>query len=85
MALLQVRNCPQDLYDKLSAAAEKDHRSITQETIALLEQCLARPETPHERTVRVLREIHEHPIHFRGTQEEYERIMREAKQELENR
>jgi predicted RNase H-like HicB family nuclease/plasmid stability protein len=85
MPLLQVRNCPQDLYDKLTLAAAKDHRSITQETLALLEHSLLHPETPKERTLRALREIDEHPHPFRGTDEEFRQIMREAKQELGDR
>ena len=36
MALLQVRNCPDDIYEKLAQMAKRDNRSITQETICIL-------------------------------------------------
>lgn len=40
MPLLQVRNCPQDLYDNLRRTAADDRRSIAQETVTLLEEAL---------------------------------------------
>ena len=40
MPLLQVRDFPEDLYEKLARIAETDHRSIAQETIVLLRDIL---------------------------------------------
>lgn len=40
MALLQVRDFPQELYVQLTKHAEEQNRSITQQTIFLLKQCL---------------------------------------------
>jgi plasmid stability protein len=40
MALLQVRDCPDDLYKRLGQAAENDRRSIAQETVVLLRDVL---------------------------------------------
>ena len=40
MPLLQVRDVPEDLYERLSRVAEQDNRSITQETIVLLREAL---------------------------------------------
>lgn len=40
MPLLQVRNVPDELYEKLKVTAANDKRSITQETIVLLENAL---------------------------------------------
>ena len=40
MPLLQVRNLPDDLYEKLSSVAAADNRSIAQETIVLLRKAL---------------------------------------------
>ncbi len=38
MPTLQVRELPDDLYNQLSYLAQKEHRSLAQQTIALLEE-----------------------------------------------
>lgn len=38
MPTLQVRDLPEDVYNQLSYLAEKDHRSLSQETIVLLKE-----------------------------------------------
>ena len=38
MPALQVRDFPEDLYEKLRAAAARNHRSIAQQTIAWIEE-----------------------------------------------
>ena len=38
MPTLQVRDLPDDLYSQLSYLAQKEHRSLTQETIVLLRE-----------------------------------------------
>lgn len=40
MAILQVRDVPDDLYENLSAIAKEENRSISQETIVLLKNAL---------------------------------------------
>jgi len=40
MPLLQVRDIPEDLYDRLSRVARAENRSIAQETIVLLREAL---------------------------------------------
>ena len=40
MPLLQVRDCPEDVYQKLRHRAESDNRSVHQETIVLLRSAL---------------------------------------------
>jgi plasmid stability protein len=42
MPTLQVRDLPQELYNKLSYLAEKEHRSLAQETIVLLKEGVER-------------------------------------------
>lgn len=37
MPALQVRDLPQEIYDQLAASAKRDHRSIAQQTTAILE------------------------------------------------
>jgi plasmid stability protein len=54
MALLQVRNFPDDTYEEISKMAKKERRSIAQQTIMLLEKALEVEETPRERMVRAL-------------------------------
>ena len=57
MPLLQVRDIPEDLYEKLSSVAEQDNRSIAQETIVLLRKALNYKESRISRRKRVLAEI----------------------------
>jgi antitoxin FitA len=38
MPTLQVKDVPEELYTQLTYLAEKDHRSLTQETIILLKE-----------------------------------------------
>lgn len=38
MPALQVRDFPEDLYEKLKACAEREHRSIAQQTVVAVEQ-----------------------------------------------
>lgn len=40
MPTLQVRDLPQELYNQLSFLAERDHRSLAQETIVLLKESI---------------------------------------------
>ena len=40
MALLQVRNFPDDIYSKLLAFAQNEHRSVSQQTIVLIKSSL---------------------------------------------
>ena len=57
MPLLQVRDIPQDLYEKLSQVAESENRSIAQETIVLLKKALNYKEERIARRRKVLEEI----------------------------
>lgn len=57
MPLLQVRDMPEDLYERLSQIAEQDNRSITQETIVLLKKALNYKESRISRRKRILKEI----------------------------
>lgn len=44
MPALQVRDCPDGLYRELSACAESEHRSISQQIVVALEEYLGRRE-----------------------------------------
>ena len=59
MALLQVRDVPDDLYERLSRVAEEDNRSISQQTIVLLKKALNYQEARIARRKRILSEINQ--------------------------
>ena len=48
MPILHVRNVPEDLYDRIRKRARANHRSITAETIALLQAGLSASPTQEE-------------------------------------
>jgi hypothetical protein len=82
MPLLQVRNIPQELYEKISRTAQMENRSIAQQTIVLLKNAL---DITGERIVRrksILEEIdrinmnlpaHEFPDPAKLTREDRDR------------
>ena len=57
MPLLQVRNIPVDLYENLSRVAQKENRSIAQETIVLLRSALDQKEERIVKRKRIIEEI----------------------------
>jgi len=56
MALLQVRDFPQDLYERIGQAAATDRRSVAQETVVLLRDALNLPESNTARRRRAVAE-----------------------------
>ena len=62
MPLLQVRDIPEDLYEKLSQVAAADHRSIAQETIVLLRKALGLKEERIARRRKLFEEIQSRKI-----------------------
>jgi plasmid stability protein len=62
MPLLQVRDMPEDLYEKLSQVAKADNRSIAQETIVLLRKALNLTEERISRRKQLLEEIRRNPL-----------------------
>ncbi|MCL2558770.1 MAG: hypothetical protein FWE09_09860 [Treponema sp.] len=57
MPLLQVRDFPAELYEKISRAAAAENRSVPQQTIVLLKNALAAGAEPRTRRQAALREI----------------------------
>lgn len=45
MPLLQVRECPEDIYRKISYIAKNENRTIAQQVVVLLEKSLERQES----------------------------------------
>jgi plasmid stability protein len=48
MPALHVRNVPDDVYEALRARADREGRSISQETIAILRRALAARRSPDD-------------------------------------
>ncbi|MBN1242488.1 MAG: hypothetical protein JXA15_07275 [Spirochaetales bacterium] len=57
MPLLQVRECPEDLYRKITARARRENRTIAQQVVVLLEKSLGQEQSNRERRRAVLDRI----------------------------
>lgn len=57
MPLLQVRECPEDIYKKVAYTAKKQNRTIAQQVIVLLEKGLGQEQSNIERRKSVLNRI----------------------------
>jgi plasmid stability protein len=45
MATLNIKNFPDEIYERLQTLAKRDHRSVTQEVVHLLEQATGESKT----------------------------------------
>ncbi|AEJ19934.1 ribbon-helix-helix domain-containing protein [Gracilinema caldarium] len=57
MPLLQVRDCPEDIYKKISIWAKKQNRTIAQQVISILEKGLQLEQPNIERRKALLDRI----------------------------
>ena len=57
MPTLQVRDLPDDVYNQITYLAEKEHRSLTQETIILLKEGITRRIGDKERRRKLLEKM----------------------------
>jgi hypothetical protein len=62
MPLLQVRECPEDIYKKISIVAKKQNRTIAQHIIVLLEKGLGQELSNIERRKQLLDRIEKRNI-----------------------
>lgn len=62
MPLLQVRDCPEDIYKKISIFAKKQNRTIAQQVISLLEKGLKMEQPNIERRKALLEKINSRDI-----------------------
>jgi len=62
MPLLQVRECPEDIYRKISLVAKKQNRTIAQQVIVLLEKGLGQELSNIERRKQLLDTIERRKI-----------------------
>ena len=67
MALLQIRELPENIYSLLKQRAEAEHRSIAQEAIVLFAKGLDKSTSPKERRARLLQRIEEEAEFNSGT------------------
>lgn len=65
MPRLQIRDLPQDIYDRLIESAEKNRRSLTQEAITILENVLV-DEDSKTRKTNALKRLENMKHHFKG-------------------
>jgi hypothetical protein len=62
MAVLQVQDFPEEVYEKLAEQARINNRSIAQETIVLLKKQFNAIDEPKIRRNELLDQLHENPI-----------------------
>ena len=62
MPLLQVRDCPEDLYRKITYYARKQNRTIAQQVIVILEKGLGQDLSNIERRKELLEKINSRNI-----------------------
>ena len=61
MALLQVRNFPDDVYEALKALAKRERRSVSQQVIVLLKNVLEEQEERKIQRLELLERLLEEP------------------------
>jgi hypothetical protein len=57
MPLLQVRDCPDDIYKQIAVVAKKQNRTIAQQVLVLLEKGLGQEQSNIERRKHLLESI----------------------------
>ena len=62
MPLLQVRDCPEDIYQKITTVARREKRTIAQQILVLLENGLGQSQSNLERRQRLIEKIDQRPI-----------------------
>ena len=62
MPLLQVRDCPEDVYKKIANVARQEKRTIAQQTIVLLEKSLGQEESNIERRRHLIEKLQSRSI-----------------------
>ena len=57
MPLLQVRDCPEDIYKKIAIVAKQQKRTLAQQIVVLLEKSLGQDQSNMERRKQLLDKI----------------------------
>jgi hypothetical protein len=77
MPLLQVRDCPEDIYKKISHEAKKQNRTIAQQILVVLERGLGQEQPNSERRRELLDRIEGRTIPERVSEIDDAKIIRE--------
>jgi hypothetical protein len=77
MPLLQVRDCPEDIYKKISRDAKKQNRTIAQQVLVVLERGLGQEKPNMERRKELLERIEGRTISARVNEIDDVKILRE--------
>jgi hypothetical protein len=65
MPLLQVRDCPEDVYKKIALVAKSENRSIAQQVIVLLEKGLGQEQSNMERRRKLIERIESREVNLK--------------------
>jgi hypothetical protein len=65
MPLLQVRDCPEDIYKKIALVAKSENRSIAQQVIVLLEKGLGQEQSNMERRRKLIERIESREVNLK--------------------
>jgi hypothetical protein len=77
MPLLQVRDCPEDIYKKISCDAKKQNRTIAQQVLVVLERGLGQEKPNIERRKELLERIEGRTISEKVNEIDDVKILRE--------
>jgi hypothetical protein len=77
MPLLQVRDCPEDIYKKISHDAKKQNRTIAQQVLVVIERGLGQERPNIERRKELLDRIEARTISERANEIDDVKILRE--------
>lgn len=80
MATLQVRELPDDVYQRLRALAAAENRSVAQETVVLLRQALQSGVAAKERRKALLKQLQNVDLPKESSWETPEAAVREDRQ-----
>lgn len=57
MPALQIRDLPDEIYNKIKELSEKEHRSLSSQALVLLKKALSHEESNQERRKKIIKEI----------------------------
>ncbi len=77
MSLLQVRDCPDDLYENLAGYARQENRSISQQTVYILKTVLGTSDAQKAKRNSALEAMAKNPIHLPESAKTPEELIRE--------
>ena len=85
MPALQIREFPPDVYEELKTCAEEEHRSISQQALAIIEEFLAERKRQQEIAAAVDRAVPLPPKPWEPGYRAYQRSEAARKERLERR